>query len=119
VVRRRQLAGKAVVYLAARLPKLWDDRERSGAGASMSSYLIEAFAARQECRWSLDSDGRRARGQGRILEAAPRWRLAPLGEERGGIIRHFFPVIRLRTQTLPVVALRRALDNKGLVRNRH
>ena len=82
-------AGQAVVYLAARVAKLWLIVRGPGLEASMSSYLIERIAARPNVELVVNSEVVALEGKDGILEAA-RWRHRPSGEETRRNIRHLF-----------------------------
>jgi len=108
-------AGQAVVYLAAKVAKLWLIVRGPGLEASMSSYLIERIAARPNVELVVDSEVVALEGKDGILEAA-RWRHRRSGEETRRNIRHLFLFIGADPNTSWLSHCDVALDNKGFVR---
>ena len=108
-------AGQAVVYLAAKVAKLWLIVRGPGLEASMSSYLIERIAARPNVELVVTSEVVALEGKDGILEAA-RWRHRRSGEETRRNIRHLFLFIGADPNTSWLSHCDVALDNKGFVR---
>jgi thioredoxin reductase (NADPH) len=107
-------AGQAVVYLAAKVAKLWLLVRGPGLEASMSSYLIERIAARPNVELVVDSEVLALEGKDGILEAA-RWRHRRSGEETRRNIRHLFLFIGVDPNT-SWLSHDVALDSDGFVR---
>ena len=108
-------AGQAVVYLAAKVAKLWLIVRGPGLEASMSSYLIERIAARPNVELVVDSEVVALDGKDGILESAS-WRHRRSGEETRRNIRHLFLFIGADPNTSWLSHCDVALDNQGFVR---
>ena len=108
-------AGQAVVYLAARVAKVWLLARGPNLEASMSRYLVDRIAALPNVEVCLQSEVCALEGQGGILEAI-RCRHVPSGEETRRPIRHLFLFIGAEPNTTWLSQSDVALDEKGFVR---
>ena len=108
-------AGQAVVYLAAKVAKLWLIVRGPGLEASMSRYLVERIASLSNVELVIDSEVVALEGKDGTLEAA-RWRHRRSGQETRQNIRHLFLFIGAEPNTSWLSHGDVALNEKGFVR---
>jgi len=108
-------AGQAVVYLAARVAKVWLLVRGPSLDLSMSRYLVDRISALRNVEVRVQTEVAALEGQGGILEAI-RWRDIPSGKETRRPIRHLFLFIGAEPNTAWLSASDVALDGKGFVR---
>jgi thioredoxin reductase (NADPH) len=108
-------AGQAVVYLAARVAKVWLLVRGAHLEASMSRYLVDRIAGLPNVEVCVQTEVSALEGHGGTLEAI-RWRHVPSGAETRRLIRHLFLFIGAAPNTTWLSQSDVALDDKGFVR---
>ena len=115
VVGAGNSAGQGVVYLAARVPKVWLLVRGDGLAASMSRYLVERIAGLPNVEVLPCTEVSALEGDGGMLQAI-RWRNRVTGAETRRAIGHLFLFIGADPNTGWLSASDVALDDKGFVR---
>ena len=108
-------AGQAIVYLAARVRKVFMLVRGSSLEASMSSYLVNRIRAQPNVEICTETEVVALEGEAGVLKAV-RCRNTRTGEETERRVRHLFSFIGADPNTAWLAACEVAVDQKGFVR---
>ena len=108
-------AGQAVVYLSAKVAKLWLVVRGPNLDATMSHYLVERISSLPNVELVANNEVVALEGHDHALEAA-RWRNVVSGVETRRDIQHMFLFIGAEPNTDWLNDCNVLLDDKGFVR---